>query len=63
MELRVAQSALAIRSSAGVGMTPPKVLGAPKPTSSVMIEQHVRRALGRHDSRRPPRLGLLGVDA
>ena len=27
----------AMRSSAGVGMTPPKVLGAPKPSSSVMI--------------------------
>src|SRR5882724_11112191 len=27
----------AMRSSAGVGMRPPKVLGAPKPTSSVMI--------------------------
>ena len=26
-----------MRSSAGVGMTPPKVLGAPKPTSSVMM--------------------------
>jgi hypothetical protein len=27
----------AMRSRAGVGMTPPKVLGAPKPTSSVMM--------------------------
>src|SRR5262245_2203467 len=27
----------AMRSSAGVGMTPPKVDGAPKPTSSVMM--------------------------
>src|SRR5262245_53687919 len=27
-----------MRSSAGVGITPPKVLGAPKPTSSVMIK-------------------------
>ncbi len=27
----------AIRSSAGVGMTPPKVLGTPKPESSVMM--------------------------
>ena len=26
-----------MRSMAGVGMTPPKVLGAPKPWSSVMI--------------------------
>ena len=31
-----------MRSSAGVGMTPPKVDGAAKPTSSVMI----RRMLG-----------------
>src|SRR5262245_31497883 len=31
-----------MRSNAGVGITPPKVLGAPKPTSSVMI----RRSLG-----------------
>jgi hypothetical protein len=29
----------AIRSSAGVGITPPNVLGAPKPTSSVMIKR------------------------
>src|SRR6478736_702155 len=33
---------LAIRSSVGVGMTPPKVLGAAKPTSSV----RTRRILG-----------------
>src|SRR6185369_8777935 len=33
---------LAMRSNVGVGITPPKVLGAPKPTSSVMI----RRTLG-----------------
>jgi hypothetical protein len=26
-----------MRSSAGVGITPPKVLGEPKPSSSVMI--------------------------
>src|SRR5579872_4975502 len=31
--------AFAMRSSAGVGMTPPNVLGAPKPTSSVMIKR------------------------
>ena len=29
----------ATRSSAGVGITPPKVDGAPKPTSSVMINR------------------------
>src|SRR6266481_4279837 len=28
-----------MRSKAGVGMTPPKVLGAPKPTSSVMMSR------------------------
>src|SRR5215471_6305138 len=28
-----------MRSSAGVGMTPPKVDGAPKPTSSVMMSR------------------------
>src|SRR5271155_2442084 len=28
-----------MRSSVGVGMTPPKVDGAPKPTSSVMIKR------------------------
>ena len=28
---------LAMRSNAGVGMTPPNVLGAPNPSSSVMI--------------------------
>src|SRR5215469_5429694 len=28
-----------MRSSAGVGMTPPKVDGAPKPTSSVMTRR------------------------
>src|SRR6516162_8118572 len=28
---------LAMRSSVGVGMVPPNVLGAPKPTSSVMM--------------------------
>ena len=31
--------AAAIRSSAGVGITPPKVDGAAKPTSSVMISR------------------------
>src|SRR6516164_11183861 len=38
--------ALPIRSSAGVGMTPPKVLGAPKPTSSVMISSTLGAPLG-----------------
>src|SRR6516164_2634321 len=37
---------LASRSSAGVGMTPPKVLGAPKPTSSVMIRRMLGACLG-----------------
>ena len=35
-----------MRSSAGVGMTPPKVLGAPKPTSSVMISSTFGAPLG-----------------
>src|SRR5208337_4979734 len=38
--------ALATRSSAGVGMTPPNVLGAPKPTSSVMINNTLGAPLG-----------------
>src|SRR5262245_17291708 len=38
--------ALAIRSSAGVGMTPPNVLGAAKPTSSVMISNTLGAFLG-----------------
>jgi hypothetical protein len=29
----------AMRSSAGVGITPPNVLGTPKPESSVMISR------------------------
>jgi len=37
---------LAIRSIAGVGITPPKVLGTPKPASSVMSEQHVGACSG-----------------
>ena len=37
---------LAMRSSAGVGMTPPKVLGAPKPTSSVMMSSTLGAFLG-----------------
>src|SRR6516164_7473424 len=36
----------ATRSKAGVGMTPPKVLGAPKPTSSVMISSTLGACLG-----------------
>ncbi len=35
-----------MRSKAGVGMTPPKVLGTPKPTSSVMINSTLGRTLG-----------------
>src|SRR5262249_19531356 len=35
-----------MRSSAGVGMTPPNVLGAPKPTSSVMISRMLGACLG-----------------
>src|SRR5579862_7226234 len=38
--------ARAMRSSAGVGMTPPKVEGAPKPTSSVMISRMLGAPLG-----------------
>jgi hypothetical protein len=38
--------AFAIRSSAGVGMTPPNVLGAPKPQSSVMIKRMFGAPLG-----------------
>src|SRR5262249_7506525 len=37
---------LAMRSRAGVGMTPPKVLGAPKPTSSVMMSSTLGASLG-----------------
>src|SRR6516165_5078516 len=37
---------LAMRSNAGVGMTPPKVLGAPKPTSSVMMSNTLGACLG-----------------
>jgi hypothetical protein len=36
----------AIRSSAGAGITPPKVLGAAKPTSSVMISNTFGAPLG-----------------
>ena len=35
-----------MRSSAGVGMTPPKVLGAPKPTSSVMMSSTLGAPFG-----------------
>src|SRR5262249_42544075 len=37
---------LAMRSRAGVGMTPPKVLGAPKPQSSVMMSSTLGACLG-----------------
>ncbi len=35
-----------MRSMAGVGITPPKVLGAPKPESSVMISKTLGAPLG-----------------
>jgi hypothetical protein len=35
-----------MRSSAGVGITPPKVLGTPKPASSVMINNTFGAPLG-----------------
>jgi hypothetical protein len=38
--------ALATRSSVGVGMMPPKVLGAPKPTPSVMMSRTLGAPLG-----------------
>src|SRR6516225_9353848 len=37
---------LAMRSRAGVGMTPPKVDGAPKPTSSVIMSRTFGAPLG-----------------
>ncbi|MCY1303540.1 hypothetical protein D9M70_532520 [compost metagenome] len=37
---------LAMRSIAGVGMTPPKVLGAPKPWSSVMMSSTLGAPFG-----------------
>jgi hypothetical protein len=36
----------AMRSSAGVGMTPPNVPGAPKPTSSVMMSSTLGAPFG-----------------
>src|SRR5512137_287226 len=38
--------ALAIRSRAGVGMTPPKVLGTPNPASSVIMSRTLGAPLG-----------------
>src|SRR5271170_4188761 len=38
--------AWAMRSSVGVGMTPPNVLGAAKPTSSVMMRRTLGAPLG-----------------
>src|SRR5262249_39377457 len=38
--------AFPMRSKAGVGMTPPNVLGAPKPTSSVMMRRMLGACLG-----------------
>jgi hypothetical protein len=46
MECVYRSPALAMRSSAGVGMTPPNVLGAPKPTSSVMMSSTLGALLG-----------------
>ena len=43
----------ATRSRAGVGITPPKVDGAQKPTSSVMISRMFGAPLGGDDQRRP----------
>ena len=50
-----------MRSRAGVGITPPKVLGAPKPTSSVMISSTFGAPLGGTARGRPPGLRLRGV--
>ena len=46
MEIRVAQSIVGDAIHAGVGMTPPKVLGAPKPWSSVMISSTLGAPFG-----------------
>ena len=46
-----------MRSSAGVGMTPPKVLGAAKPTSSVMMSRTFGAPFGG-----TTRAGQEGVD-
>ena len=42
----VAQPVFAMRSIVGVGMTPPKVLGTPKPASSVMMSRTLGAPLG-----------------
>src|SRR5689334_15096636 len=47
-----------MRSSAGVGMTPPKVPGAPKPSSSVMISSTLGAPFGG-----TTRAGHHGVDS
>ena len=49
-----------MRSRAGVGMTPPKVLGAPKPTSSVMISSTLGAPLG--GTTRGGHQGFAGLD-
>ena len=46
MELRVPQPLFAIRSNAGVSMTPPNVLGAPNPSSSVIMSSTFGAPLG-----------------
>ena len=60
VEVRVAQAVSAMRSSAGVGITPPKVLGHAEADVVGHDQQDVRRALGRHDPRRPVGLRLDG---
>src|SRR6516225_6385669 len=52
-----------MRSSVGVGITPPNVDGAPKPTSSVRISRILGAPLWRNHPCRPRRLGLRSVEA
>src|SRR6266581_3497537 len=53
--------AFAMRSIVGVGMTPPNVLGTPKPESSVIMSRIFGASLGGHDAWRPPSFGFEGV--
>ena len=46
MELCETEPGLATRSNVGVGITPPKVLGAANPTSSVMINRTLGAPFG-----------------
>jgi hypothetical protein len=49
-------------NGAGVGMMlPPKVAGAPKPTSLVRISRMFGRTFRRYDARRPSRLRLQSI--